>query len=72
MENNITLKKNTRQHVAEWIAVILCLAAAPVPCMTIMSATKVLSEQWNCLPERVMCEDIPSGKLLSLIRPVGV
>ena len=50
MENNITLKKNTRQHVAEWIAVILCLAAAPVPCITIMSATKVLSEQWNCLP----------------------
>lgn len=49
MENNITSKKNTRQHVAEWIAVILCLAAAPVPCITIMSATKVLSEQWNCL-----------------------
>ncbi len=43
-------KKNKRKTVAEWIAVILCLIAAPVPCITIMSATKVLSERWDCLP----------------------
>ena len=45
-ENN---KKNKRKSIAEWIAVILCLAAAPFPCIIIMSATKVLSEQWGCI-----------------------
>ena len=42
-------KKNTRKTVADWISVILCLLAAPVPCITIMSATKVLAERWECL-----------------------
>ena len=36
--------KNKRKSIAEWIAVFLCIAAAPVPCITLMSATKVLSE----------------------------
>ena len=43
MEEN---KKNKRKSIAEWIAVILCIAAAPVPCITLMSATKVLTERW--------------------------
>ena len=42
MEEN---KKNKRKSIAEWIAVFLCIAAAPVPCITLMSATKVLSER---------------------------
>ena len=55
MEEN---KKNKRKSIAEWIAVFLCIAAAPVPCITLMSATKVLSERplasiavfghWSC------------------------
>ena len=44
-ENN----KNKRKSIAEWIAVFLCIAAAPVPCITLMSATKVLSERWECI-----------------------
>ena len=44
-ENN----KNKRKSIAEWIAVFLCIAAAPVPCITLMSATKVLSERWECM-----------------------
>ena len=46
MEEN---KKNKRKSIAEWIAVILCIAAAPVPCITFMSATKELSERWECI-----------------------
>lgn len=46
MEEN---KKNKRKSIAEWIAVFLCIAAAPVPCITLMSATKVLSERWECI-----------------------
>jgi len=46
MEEN---KKNKRKSIAEWIAVILCIAAAPVPCITLMSATKVLTERWECI-----------------------
>ena len=37
-------RKNKRKSIAEWIAVFLCIAAAPVPCITVMSATKVLAE----------------------------
>ena len=33
-------KKNKRKSIAEWIAVFLCIA---------MSATKVLSERWDCI-----------------------
>lgn len=46
MEEN---KKNKRKSIAEWIAVFLCIATAPVPCITLMSATKVLSERWECI-----------------------
>jgi hypothetical protein len=42
-------KKNKRKSIAEWIAVFLCIAAAPVPCITLMSATKVLSERLDCI-----------------------
>ena len=41
MEEN---KKNKRKSIAEWIAVFLCIAAAPVPCITL-----VLSERWECI-----------------------
>ena len=34
-------KKNKRKSIAEWIAVFLCI--------TLMSATKVLSERWECI-----------------------
>ena len=34
MEEN---KKNKRKSIAEWIAVFLCIAAAPVPCITLAS-----------------------------------
>ncbi|MDY6438560.1 MAG: hypothetical protein SPK85_05555 [Prevotella sp.] len=42
-------RKNKRKSIAEWIAVFLCIAAAPVPCITVMTATKELAEQWNCI-----------------------
>jgi len=42
-------KKNKRKSIAEWIAVFLCIAAAPVPCITLMSATKVMTERWECI-----------------------
>ena len=38
-------RKNKRKSIAEWIAVFLCIAATPVPCITVMSTTIELAKQ---------------------------
>lgn len=42
-------RKNKRKSTAEWIAVFLCIAAAPLPGIVVLTAPTALAERWDCI-----------------------
>ena len=48
-EEKTTPKKSKKDSIADMAAMILCLAAAPFPCIVLIFLAKSLQQSWQCL-----------------------
>lgn len=47
-EEKNTPKRSKKENIADFVAMILCLAAAPFPCIFLIFLAKSLQESWQC------------------------
>ena len=49
MDEIISKTKSKKKSIADVVATVICLAAAPIPCILLISAAISLQEHWDCI-----------------------